>query len=701
MNKEERKRWSNANGVSEMIPLGLKRGITRLVNSDYPKLHTIYRDTIWDSEYCEKKAAKIQRPNRRRIQSDTISKSHSYALISTYVEKEIQRISKKHYYRFYEMLLIPDPYRQAPLTAMAIFYTKKPYGVRYTVKGKTEDADYTMTLEPCREHRVPIFGLYGGRKNIIHMELLTPDGTVVAERDLELRTKKLPSKVRNVVSRAQYTEPSAYDMILLSGGLHIHSLAFDCNGDVRWYLSRQTKAYGIFPMANGRFLYTEKWVDVPSYSVSQACMMYEMDYMGRIYKTYLYENGFHHCAREMEAGGNILSGSNSFGGHDENMVIEISRETGEIVDKLVMDDLFDDTYQEWTDWCHVNAVSYNKEDHSVIVSMRNIHTVVKVDWKTKELKWVLAHPDMWKGTNVQDKVLQPVGDVKWIFQQHAAYQQADLDGNPDTVQVLVYDNHWDKRRPVEFYDGDEENSYLSIFNINEKDMTVSMFHTTQCPNSRIRSNAILELEQNRIFNMGGDLVPDIEEKKGIVEEYNYETGELLNRFFVKPGFFTAYPFRPDAQACSQPMELDYDYMWGTTIPLLPYEDELDTANAKQLGLMDEGDEHVSSDEEETTFVKGTFGEDKTEHRENEIAIHFQEDILFVKTMDHRISYIYFVGEHHKYYVDLTGTYQTMDIFRDKIYEIPFWLKEIAADTYHIYYHYKEDLYDSEAEFTIE
>lgn len=673
----------------EQIPLRLKRGVRRLLKPGQDSNQTVLRNARWCRKVAYQHDSYVKRKTRREITSDTIISRRSYSFLSQSKDHLIETISSKHYYRFEEMLVIQDPFYQSPLTALAIFYTKEPLAVRYTVKGKTKETSYSQTLKPCREHRVPIFGLYAGRKNTITIELLDKQDAVIKSREIYLTTEELPELLKDNIIKAKHDKKSVMDMVMISGGLNVLTCAFDAEGDIRWYLRRQTKAYGVFPLSGGRFLYMEKWVDVPSYSVSQACMMYEMDYLGRMYNTYFYKDGFHHCAREMEPGGNILLGSNSLvDGYDENMVIELDRKTGEIVNCLNLNDLFDDTWKTWTDWVHVNSVCYQKEENSVIISMRNIHSVLKVDWETKELKWLLGHPDMWKGTNVCDKLLTPIGDIKWCFQQHAAYQlESFYENQPDTIQMIVYDNHWARRRPVDFYDKDEANSYLSIFTINERELTVQMEDITTVPNSRIRSNAILYKEEKRIFNMAGDLLPDIEGNKGMVEEYDFETKELLNRYFVKSGFFTAYPFEPDIEAQARPLPLSEEYWLGDTIAIKPFDKELDLASAKHLHM-------VALTEENKT------DEDGDEKEQCEIFLNFQEDMLFVKAVDHSISYIYFIGEQYRYYADLTGTYQTMDIFRDKVYQIPFWLKDLKKDTYQVYYDYKDGLYNSGSRFTV-
>ena len=678
---------SEYNGFLERTPRSIKRSIKRIIKPGEASARIEFHYSKWVGEQAQRFAKYVKRTGRREVESEQIRSSESLASISYKRDLWIDMISRKRIHDFRDMLVLQDPYDWAPLTAMAIFYTKKPLSVRYTVQGKTEKTNYTAQTKPEYYHKVAIFGLYPGKSNNVKMELIDSSGKVVDERVIQVKTPALAKDIKKIIERKQYTADSAFDMVMLSGGLNIRTCAFDTEGKIRYFLKRKTKAYGVFPLSNGRFLYMEKHIDVPSYSVSQACMM---DYMGRIYKTYLYEKGFHHCAREKEPGGNILMGSSCLEGHDENVIIEIDRKTGAIVDSLNLNDVFDQTYQNWTDWVHINAVSYYPEDHSVIVSMRNIHSVAKIDWDTKELKWILANPKMWENTSMMDKVLKPVGEVKWNYQQHAAYQLSEnFDGRTDTKHMIVYDNHWAKRRPVEFYDGDEAFSYLSIYTINEGEMTVSMYHTTQVSNSRIRSNSILDYKKKRIFNMAGDLIPALDDSHGMVEEYDFETNKLLNRFYVKPGFFTAYPFAPYCESLTEPLGLNDAYMAGTTIPIQPFDKELDVTKAKRFTLheIEAGNAGVDPDDDMTI-------------REKDVETRLMEDLLLVKAQDHTIDEIYLMGTKNQYYIDLTTTYQTMDKFKKTVYEIPFWLKDLPEDTYHIYYNFEKELYDSEEEFTL-
>ncbi|MDD5948817.1 MAG: hypothetical protein PUC39_03670, partial [Lachnospiraceae bacterium] len=66
-------------------------------------------------------------------------------------------------------------------------------------------------------------------------------------------------------------------ILLVSGGHDITTCAFDAKGQIRFYLAKKGKAYGIYPMSGGRFIYTEKYVSIPSYFIPQGGKYYDMD----------------------------------------------------------------------------------------------------------------------------------------------------------------------------------------------------------------------------------------------------------------------------------------------------------------------------------------------------------------------------------------------------------------------------------------
>ena len=88
------------------------------------------------------------------------------------------------------------------------------------------------------------------------------------------------------------------------------------------------------------------------------------------------------------------------------------------------------------DWVHLNTVSYQAEDDTILISPRNLNSGVKLNWTTHEIVWILANPEVFKGTKYEKYVLTPDSDFLWHYRQHTVYQiDTDLDGNPDKMCI--------------------------------------------------------------------------------------------------------------------------------------------------------------------------------------------------------------------------------------------------------------------------
>ncbi|MEE8094264.1 MAG: aryl-sulfate sulfotransferase [Gammaproteobacteria bacterium] len=69
------------------------------------------------------------------------------------------------------------------------------------------------------------------------------------------------------------------------------------------------------------------------------------------------------------------------------------------------------------DWEHGNALVYNPDDDSFIISLRHQDVLAKVSLATSELIWLLGTPANWKEP-WSAKLLKPVGEVEWSYHQH-------------------------------------------------------------------------------------------------------------------------------------------------------------------------------------------------------------------------------------------------------------------------------------------
>lgn len=115
----------------------------------------------------------------------------------------------------------------------------------------------------------------------------------------------------------------------------------------------------------------------------------------------------------------------------------VQKQDDRLANELAEGDLpFGDTPGVGTgrNWAHVNAIDYDADDDSIIVSARH-QGVVKIG-RDKQVKWILASPQGWP-QRLREKVLTPVESegFDWSWTQHTAW----LTGKGT---LTVFDNGW-------------------------------------------------------------------------------------------------------------------------------------------------------------------------------------------------------------------------------------------------------------------
>ena len=231
-------------------------------------------------------------------------------------------------------LVILDPFQMSPLSAYILYKTEELTRIRVTVKGDTEDCDIVSELDPTKEHRIPVIGLYGGRENQVIIENIDDDGNVISQKIIPIQTEPLPKRLTDIVYVEKKTVATSMPLTVISGFGTIYPCAYDSNGDIRWYISEESDGYGYFPLSNNRFIFQSDEALVPTEEKPHTTQMYEMDYLGRIYNVYFTENGMHHEVKEKTPGGNLLISGNSIEGHVEDTAVELDRKTGEVVKEI-------------------------------------------------------------------------------------------------------------------------------------------------------------------------------------------------------------------------------------------------------------------------------------------------------------------------------------------------------------------------------
>ncbi len=604
------------------------------------------------------------------IETD-IEKEASLVETSLEIDAMVEEELNSGNYDFENPLIILNPYRISPLTGYILFQTDEECAVRVTVKGKTKEADITGEVsEMTTDHRIPMVGLYAGEENTVEVELLDESGDVTDHGEWQVETENLPDFFDDIIEPVTTSGSSAFPLTMVYGQGCKYPFAFDCNGDIRWYFSKEVGEYGLYNLSNDRLIMQATDTYATSYGKPQYSDLLEIDYLGRAFQLYYLPNGSHHEVIEKEEGGNLLCLTSSFEGHFEDEIVEIDRETGEILNELPLDEIFGETYVDKLDWAHVNTVSYQPEDGTILISCRNLHSVMKIDWESHELVWILSNPQFWEGTEFEPYVLQPTDEFNWHYQQHSAYQlDEDLDGNPDTIEISIFDNHTRNYRHVSFFDG-LESSFLTVYSVNEKDGTVSQIKNLEVASASITSNTIYDPKSGHIFGMCGILNSPDDGRNGMIYEFDYETEELLNQFSIKRKFYRATEMKMDYNDMAAPMQVRENYLVGSLRSVVD----------------------VTEDEiiEETPVPLPEDGP----------SFKLVGNVLYVGALDHSFSQVIFEGQDHTYVYDITDIPEYYEKYLEFWGNVPISLDGFEPDSYEIYCVYEDQYCQTGETFTI-
>ncbi|HMN03539.1 aryl-sulfate sulfotransferase [Geobacter anodireducens] len=195
-------------------------------------------------------------------------------------------------------------------------------------------------------------------------------------------------------------------------------------------------------------------------------------------------------------------------------------------------------------WAHINSISYDKKDDSIILSMRH-QGIVKVG-RDKQVKWILA-PNVGWTKDMSAKVLTPVDskgnkldcsgatcnntEFDWSFTQHTAWLSERGENNAQYATISVFDNGDGRGHEQPAIPRDKWSRAVE-YKIDEKNMTVQQ--TWQFGKDRgwdwysaVTSNVKYDPEKGTYWMLSGNVhLLSPERTKGIINEVDPKTGEV-------------------------------------------------------------------------------------------------------------------------------------------------------------------------------
>lgn len=381
-------------------------------------------------------------------------------------------------YTLEEPFVIQDPYDRAPLSALVLFETDELMEVTVTVDGQREDMSISHTYAGYEtSHEVPVLGLYPDMENQVTISGETEDGES-AETNLVLETGSVPEGLLDLT--VETAEPNQMeDGLTFISPSRAYPAGVDVNGDVRWYTSVQSSNQ-FKRLENGNVLLATLEEEREDYDT-----LTEMNMLGRVYQSIEFNMENQPSSRTLHHDTIVLDNGNYLalihdGGEEyvEDEMAEIDRETGEVVHRINFRDIFPaPMYEDYTgsgeedgDWIHINAVWQTEDDESLLLSLRQQDTILKMSYPEGEIEWLLGYPEGWP-EEVEDYLLAPVDEsVRFPGGQHAVEELPDQDGNEDTMDILMFDNNRIISRGEE--EGNEEYSRAVQYRIDESADTV-------------------------------------------------------------------------------------------------------------------------------------------------------------------------------------------------------------------------------------
>ena len=377
-----------------------------------------------------------------------------------------------------------DLYGTAPLTAVILFETENPETVTVTVHGKDPAGNITYVTEESTWHEVQIFGLYADWDNLVTLE--TSSGQ---SRDFEITTEPLPDTMSQVKKTSGTGTQLENHLFYVCDQ---YRTVFDQNGDVRWYMAGLSTAFsGIDEIDPENHCF---WFSTEGTSQSMATV-YCMSFTGRIRGIFFTLGKSAHHDGTLLPDGRLLYYSKWGKPSSELSILDPS--DGSVSLYYDPQELFDEdlgsleyaTKDHAWDFTHANTVEYLAQNDSLLLSFRNQHVVMDMDFSTKNINWVLtpaysvdasgnAHAFQEKLTDAL--ILPDENDTgfEWFYSQHAP-RLISYEEETDVYDIVLLDNGTDRfvaddsSSPEET---DEKYSRLVRYQIDAKNRSVTQIY---------------------------------------------------------------------------------------------------------------------------------------------------------------------------------------------------------------------------------
>lgn len=340
------------------------------------------------------------------------------------IDEDILKKIDEGNYTLEEPLIIINPYKISPLTAIIGFKTEEKESLNVTIKAKNGGKDLVFDTKETKTHYIPIYGLYMEYDNKIEIKNNKETQTIIipTEKDESTNQTYFP-ELKVELNKLPVNDNDFY---FVSTPVGSTSAAFDQTGEIRWLLTS-----GIYKqithLSNGHFLLSSLE------SIEEKSLGFiEVDILGRIYNSYELENPYFHNYTELP-NNHILYST------EDNKVIELNLKNGNLENTYDIYSILskiDANYMESIKdkFNYINALDCNSETGSILVGIYHYSTLISLN-KKGEVEWIFADPKYYSETFNQ-YLLKPIGD-------NFIYPLGNYNAKIENDSLTLMNNGWD------------------------------------------------------------------------------------------------------------------------------------------------------------------------------------------------------------------------------------------------------------------
>lgn len=329
------------------------------------------------------------------------------------VDKKIKKWSNDASFTLDQPKVILNPYKISPLTAIIIFKTKNEDSVDVSINDKV-----SFTTEKSKKHIIPIYGLFANYDNSVQLKINND------KKNLTIKTaayKGDPITVektsKEIKDNLYFLSPNFVDDCIVNG-----------EGKVVWYLDGDY-AGDIEFLDNGHFYISDPNQGFNGVKINYSSFL-EMDYMGKIYKQWITEYGLHHELVPLDNNKMLVLGAKDNSPFYDSIIYLMDLKTGKVLDYIDMYQFLHDIDPELIDSLGDNfdlvnnSADYNEKTGELLISLRGLNSLMKLNFKTKEIEWIFGDKEFW-GDKFSKYLLKVKDDTRYLGGQHSAFYTKD------------------------------------------------------------------------------------------------------------------------------------------------------------------------------------------------------------------------------------------------------------------------------------